>query len=206
MLCKVTHCAGRVSANTRPCHASAARSWPVNGDCYLMHKMHLCGLIQKVNRSSSKASSLRAAVLRAAVLRAAVLRAAVFHSKIVAIIVHAVFFLLNWHVIVCTYVKFNVRIFDWTDRQMDRWTAAWTITDCLIFLYACTHGVSKQALSSRLILWASCMGTTRVVWKMIVESEYWGNIRQGKFSPKRAPMCIAEIIMILYSQHAKCDE
>ena len=40
----------------------------------------VAGLIQKVGRSSSEASSLRAPVLRAAVLRAAALRAAVLRA------------------------------------------------------------------------------------------------------------------------------
>ena len=34
MLCKVTHCAGSVSAKTRP--LSAALGWLGGGDCYLM--------------------------------------------------------------------------------------------------------------------------------------------------------------------------
>ena len=70
MLRKVTHCAGRVLANTR----SHQLHW---GDremkLYIMHKMQSGGWpYSKIGRDSSKAPSLRAAVLCAAVLRAAV--------------------------------------------------------------------------------------------------------------------------------------
>ena len=35
MWCKVTHCTGRASANTRP--HQLRLGWPRDGDCYLMH-------------------------------------------------------------------------------------------------------------------------------------------------------------------------
>ena len=39
MLCKVTHCAERISVNTSP----AGLGWPADGDRYLMHKTQLDG-------------------------------------------------------------------------------------------------------------------------------------------------------------------
>ena len=68
MLCKVTQCAGRVSANTRPHQLR----W---GDremetAYIMHRMQSGGWpYSEVGRDSSKAPSLRVAVLRTAVFR-----------------------------------------------------------------------------------------------------------------------------------------
>ena len=65
MLCKVTHCAGHVSANTRP-HQLRWGDWKMGTT---ISCSQVAGLIQKVGRSSSEASSLHAAVLRAAAFR-----------------------------------------------------------------------------------------------------------------------------------------
>ena len=82
MLYNVTHCTGRVSANTRP----------YQPNCYLMNKMQSDGWpYSKGGRDSLKAWSLRAAVLCAAVLRAAVLHAAV----LCAAVLHASVFQLK---------------------------------------------------------------------------------------------------------------
>ena len=59
MLCKVTHCVGRVSANTRPhqlCWGDRETGTAVS------HTKCSQVAIQKAGRSFSKASSLRAAV------------------------------------------------------------------------------------------------------------------------------------------------
>ena len=70
MLCKVTHWAEIVSANT-----SAVLGCPGDGDCYIMHKMQSGGWpYSKVGRDSSKALSLRVAVYRAAVFHLKILR------------------------------------------------------------------------------------------------------------------------------------
>ena len=71
MLCKVNHCAGHVSVNTRP-----HQPWwgDRDGNCYLMCRMQSDGwLYSKVGRDTLKAPCLRATVLCAAV----------FHLKIV---------------------------------------------------------------------------------------------------------------------------
>ena len=64
MLCKVTHCAGRVSANTRP-HQLRWVDWEM-GTAIIscVECSQVAGLIQMVGRSSLEASSFRAAVLR----------------------------------------------------------------------------------------------------------------------------------------------
>jgi len=57
MLCKVTHCAGRVSANTRPHQLHwGDREMVTARSCIKCSQV--AGLIQKVGRSSSEASSL----------------------------------------------------------------------------------------------------------------------------------------------------
>ena len=88
MLCKVTRCAGRVSANTRPHQLRWGDREMGTAIISCVECSQVAGLIQKVGRDSSKstvssrAAVLRVAVLRVAVLRVAVLRAAVFRSKI----------------------------------------------------------------------------------------------------------------------------
>ena len=72
MLYNVTHCTGRVSANTRP----------YQPNCYLMNKMQSDGWpYSKGGRDSLKAWSLRAAVLCAAVLHASVFQLKILHSN-----------------------------------------------------------------------------------------------------------------------------
>ena len=79
MLCEVTRCAGRISANIRP-HQLQWGDQKMGTAISCTKCSQVAGLIQKVGRSSSEASSLRAPVLRAAVLRAAALRAAVLRA------------------------------------------------------------------------------------------------------------------------------
>ena len=67
MLCKVTHCAGRVSAITRP-HQLLWSDREMGTAILCAKCSQVAGLIKKVGRSSSKASSLRAAVLNYCVL------------------------------------------------------------------------------------------------------------------------------------------
>ena len=73
MLRKVTHCAGRVSANTRP-HQLCWGDREMGTAISCTKCSQVAGLIQKLVETprSSKAPSLLAAVLRAAVLCAAV--------------------------------------------------------------------------------------------------------------------------------------
>ena len=62
MLCKVTHCAGRVLANTNPHHLCCGdQEMGTAISCTKCSQM--AGLSQKVSRSYSEVSSLRAAVL-----------------------------------------------------------------------------------------------------------------------------------------------
>ena len=66
MLCKVTHCAGRVSANTRPHQLRWGDREMGTAIISCVECSQVAGLIQKVGGSSLEASSLRAAVLRVA--------------------------------------------------------------------------------------------------------------------------------------------
>ena len=70
MLRKVTHCAGRVSANTRP-HQLRWGGWEMGTAISCTKCSQVAGLIQKLVETprTSKAPSLRPAVLRAAVFR-----------------------------------------------------------------------------------------------------------------------------------------
>ena len=65
MLCKVTHCAGRVSDNIRP-HQLRRGDREMGTAMSCIKCSQVAGLIQKVGGSSLEASSLCAAVLRAA--------------------------------------------------------------------------------------------------------------------------------------------
>ena len=65
MLCKVTHCTWRISANTRP-HQLRWGDQEMGTAISCIKRSQVAGLIQRVGRSSLEASSLRAAVLRAA--------------------------------------------------------------------------------------------------------------------------------------------
>ena len=68
MLCKVTHCAGRVSANTRPHQLRSGGDREMGTAILFTECSQMEGLIQKsVETPRSKARSLYAAVLRAAV-------------------------------------------------------------------------------------------------------------------------------------------
>ena len=71
MLCKVTHCEGRISANTRP-HQLCWGDREMETATSCTKCSQVAGLIKKVGRISSEVSSLRAAV---------------FCSKIVAIVI-----------------------------------------------------------------------------------------------------------------------
>ena len=75
MLRKVTHCAGRVSANARP-HQLRWGDREVGTAISCTKCSQVAGLIQKLVEPprSSKAPSLCAAVLRAAVFRSKILR------------------------------------------------------------------------------------------------------------------------------------
>ena len=81
MLRKVTHCAGRVSANTRP-HQLRWGDREMGTAISCTKCSQVAGLIQKLVETprNSKAPSLRPAVLRAAVLRAAVFRSKILRS------------------------------------------------------------------------------------------------------------------------------
>ena len=80
MLRKVTHCAGRVSANTRP-HQLRWGDWEMGTAISCTKWSQVAGLIQKLETPrTSKALSLRPAVLRPAVLRAAVFRSKILRS------------------------------------------------------------------------------------------------------------------------------
>ena len=57
MLCRVTHCAGCVSANTRP-HQLCWGDGEMGTAISCTECSQVAGLIQKIGRSSSKASSL----------------------------------------------------------------------------------------------------------------------------------------------------
>ena len=63
MLCKVTHCAGRVSANTRP-HQLRWGDWEM-GTAIIscVECSQVAGLIQKVGRDSSKSTSFNYALV-----------------------------------------------------------------------------------------------------------------------------------------------
>ena len=63
MLCTVTHCAGRVLANTRPHHLYWGHLKKGTAITYTKYS-EVAGLIQIVGISSSKVPSLHAAVLR----------------------------------------------------------------------------------------------------------------------------------------------
>ena len=81
MLCKVTHCAGRVSANTRPHQLRWGDREMGTAIISCVECSQVAGLIQKVGRDSSKSTVLRAAVLRVAVLRAAVFRSKILRTR-----------------------------------------------------------------------------------------------------------------------------
>ena len=49
MLCKVTHCAGQISPNTRS-HQLHALGWPRAGNCYLMHRIQPDGWLYPEGR------------------------------------------------------------------------------------------------------------------------------------------------------------
>ena len=66
MLCKVSHCAGRISANTRPHQLRWGDREMGTAIISCVECSQVAGLIQKVGGSSLEASSLCAAVLRAA--------------------------------------------------------------------------------------------------------------------------------------------
>ena len=75
MLRKVTHCAGRVSANTRP-HQLRWGDREMGTAISCTKCSQVAGLIQKLVETprSSKIPSLRLAVLRAAAFRSNILR------------------------------------------------------------------------------------------------------------------------------------
>ena len=67
MLCKVTHCAEHVSANTRPLQLHwGDREMGTAISCTKCSQV--AGFIQRVGRSSSEASSLRVGVLRSKII------------------------------------------------------------------------------------------------------------------------------------------
>ena len=74
MLRKVTHCAGRISANTRP-HQLRWGDWEMGTAISCTKYSQVAGLIQKLEEipRSSKVPSLRPAVLRAAAFRSNIL-------------------------------------------------------------------------------------------------------------------------------------
>jgi len=63
MLCKVIHCTGRVSANTRP-HQLPWGDREMGTAISCIKRSQVAGLIQRVGRSSLEASSLCATVFR----------------------------------------------------------------------------------------------------------------------------------------------
>ena len=71
MLCKVTHCAGRVSANTRP-RQLCWGDWEIGTAISCTKCSQMADLIQMVGRNSLEASSFRAAVLRFKIIAIAI--------------------------------------------------------------------------------------------------------------------------------------
>ena len=82
MLRKVTHCAGRVSANTRP-HQLRWGDREMGTAISCTKYSQVAGLIQKLEEipRSSKVPSLRPAVLRVAAFRSNILRSDHNHNR-----------------------------------------------------------------------------------------------------------------------------
>ena len=74
MLCKVTHCAGRVSANTRPHQLRWGDREMGTAIISCVECSQVAGLIQKVGRDSSKSTVSSCSCPSCSVLRAAVFR------------------------------------------------------------------------------------------------------------------------------------